>query len=150
MPDRNVRPILRDSYLVFIKNSLGSKAWQNFYAKVNGQKKDITDNGELSCAFFVSSALLVFGLINKLHLTVSGTVRDLKKSKWHLMQNPKIGAVLIWEATKASKGHKHIGFCVAQDKAVSINPKTGKVSIHHVSYHQKRKIEAIYFHQKLK
>lgn len=146
----NVKIIIKDSYLKVVKNSLGSNTWRNFYAKVNGQKKDITQNGELSCAFFVSSILIMFDLIKDSHLTVAGAIKDLKKSGWQSTRNTKAGCLLIWEATKSSDGHRHIGFCVSKDKAISTNYKTGKPCIHHLTFKHKRKIEAIFFNKKLK
>ena len=57
---QKVVPILIDSYIAIIKNSVGSQLFRNLYAKVNGKKIDITENGKLSCAFYVSSVLLLF------------------------------------------------------------------------------------------
>jgi len=72
--------ILVKTYLAAIENSVGSKMFRNLYAKVNGKNKDITENGNLSCALYVSSLLYLFKLIKDIHATVSGTLGDLKRS----------------------------------------------------------------------
>ena len=68
MKKQKVIPILFDTYIVVIKNSVGSNIFRNSYAKVNGKKKDILKNGKVSCAFFVSSILALFPLfkLNKI------------------------------------------------------------------------------------
>jgi len=107
-----ITPCFFDSYLQFIKNSVGSKMFRNFYAKVNGQKKDILGDGDLSCAFFVSAVLANFGLIKRGHCTVDGTISELEQNGWQKIKKPKVGAVLVWVEKIDEKGgkHKHIGF----------------------------------------
>lgn len=92
---QKVEPILIDTYLGAIKNSIGSKMFRNLYAKVDGKKVDITKNGNLSCAVFVSSILFLFKLIKGVHATVNGTIRDLKESGWIETKTPEIGCVLV-------------------------------------------------------
>ena len=72
----DVQIILYDSYLHAIKNSVGSNLFRNLYAYVDGKKMDILENGNLSCANFVSSILYSYKLIGGKHATVDGTVRD--------------------------------------------------------------------------
>ena len=92
-----IEPILFETYLATIKNSIGSKMFRQIYAKVNGKKKDITKNGELSCAYYTSSLLSIFKLIKDVHATVSGTIKDLEEFGWVEVNKPKIGAILVWE-----------------------------------------------------
>ena len=115
-----VRLLKRDSYLVMIKNSIGSNLWHNSYALVDGIKTDISSNGNTSCAFFVSSILKLFDLITKLHWTVHGVERDLKISGWKsvcISKNMPQGSILIWEK---QGGHFHIGFYIGNKQAISI------------------------------
>lgn len=147
-----VVPILYDSYLAVIKNSIGSNLFRNYYAEVNGVKTDIIKNGELSCAFFVSSVLILFKLIKEgLHMTVDGTVRDMKQSGWQTIEESKIGSVLVWEALDFGSGgiHKHIGFYVGNDQAISTNYKLGQPAIHQWTFNDKRKIEVMLWNKKL-
>ena len=163
MKRQKVIPILFDTYIAVIKNSVGSKMFCNVYAKVNGlpaqtgKKTDILQNGMLSCAFFISSILVLFKLIKEIHGTVDGTVRDLERSGWQKTTKPKIGNVLVWEKIDFGNKdfHKHIGFYIGNNKAISTsNSKKGQPIIHHWTYGIKRnkpvrKVKAIFWHKKL-
>src|SRR3989339_1418364 len=98
MPDKNIKPLLKETYLAFIKNSIGSRSFKNFYSKINKKKQDVLNDGELSCAFFVSTIVTIFGLSKKIHTTVNSTVDDLLKFGWVEVRRPRIGAVLVWES----------------------------------------------------
>lgn len=130
------------TYLSFIKKSIDSKLFQNAFFSFNSKKTDILENGNLSCAFFVSSILKIFSQINNLHATVEGTVKDLENSGWKKLKTPKEGSVLVWEE---KKGHKHIGFYLGKNKAVSNSSKKHAPEAHHFTYNGKRKIELILF-----
>ncbi|MBI2635032.1 MAG: hypothetical protein HYW79_00595 [Parcubacteria group bacterium] len=144
--------IIFDTYIAVIKNSVGSKLFRNLYAKVNGKKTDITRNGELSCAFYVSSILLLFRFIKEGHATVDSTVKDLKKSGWKEIKKPEIGSVIVWEKTDFRNGnaHKHIGFYIGGNKAISNTSKSGYPARHHFTFGGKRKIELTLWNPKLK
>ncbi len=147
-----IQPFLKDSYLAMIKNSVGSLLFKNFYAKVGNKKKDLLNNGEYSCVFFVSSILLIFKLIKEPHLTVKSTLTDLKKSGWYKISKIKSGAILRWEEFDFGDGdlHEHIGFYIGKSKAVSKDYKTGKPKLHHYKFGKKdRKIKSIWWHKKL-
>ena len=144
--------IIPDTYLAVIKNSIGSNLFRNLYAKVNGKKTDITANGELSCAFYVSSILLLFKFIKEGHATVDSTVKDLKQSGWKKIKKPKIGSIIVWEKKDFGNNniHKHIGFFIGNNKAVSNSYKLCYPVEHHFIFNGKRKIELILWNQKLK
>ena len=130
---QKVEPILMETYLRVIYNSTGSKIFKNLYAKVNGKKTDITQNGHLSCAFYVSSILFLFKLIREIHATVDGTAKDLRKSGWKEIKKPKLGSVLVWKEQRNiddNKPHKHIGFYIGKAKAISNNSKYGYPTEH--------------------
>ena len=153
MKKQKVIPILFDTYIAVIKNSVGSKIFRNSYAKINDKKTDILQNGNLSCAFFVSSILVLFKLIKEIHSTVNGTVKDLECSDWQKIKKPKIGSIIVWE--KNHNFHKHIGFYIDNNKAISTNQKLKCPAVHHWTYGVKenkpiRKIEAIFYNKKLK
>lgn len=148
--------LIKATLLAMVENSVGTTLWRNFYVCLNGQQKDIMRDGDLSCAFFVSSILLVLSLIDKIHGTVDGVVFALEKSGWQKIKKPKPGAVLVWvERTgKDSQKHKHLGFYLGRNQAVSNNSKTRKIARHHYTFGTKsertfRPIEAIYWHEKL-
>jgi hypothetical protein len=145
-----VIPILLDTYLSVIENSPGTKMFRNLFANIDGKRTDITQNGELSCAFFVTSVLLMFKLIKEPHATVSGTVKDLKDSGWTEIESPKIGSILIWEERDlgTESFHKHVGFYVGDGKAVSNDYKSGVPEKHDWNYND-RKVELILWNSKL-
>ncbi|SRR3989339_919259 len=148
-----IKQLKKESYLKFIKNSAGVSTWRNFYAEVGGVKKDVLKNGDLSCAFFATSVLLIFGLIEKVHFTVKGAVGDLEKSGWKEINNLKPGAVLIWEKNKFFS-NEHIGFYLNKKKAISNYFLKKKPFQHHFTYGTinglpKRKIIKIFWHKEL-
>lgn len=144
--------IIFDSFLSVIKNSVGSKLFRNFYAKVNGKKKDIIENGNFSCAFYVSSVLFLFKFIKDIHGTVNSTIKDLRESGWITINKPRIGSILVWEKIDFGKKgiNRHIGFYVGKDKAISTSSKRKCVVRHHWTFNSKRKVELIFWNPKLK
>ncbi|MGM0482759.1 MAG: hypothetical protein ACQEP6_02760 [Patescibacteria group bacterium] len=139
--DRVVIPRTFDTYMAVIKNSPGTEMFKNVYANVDGEKKDITDNGDLSCAFFVSSVLVIFKLIKEIHITVASTVEDMERSGWVDTENPEPGDVVIWGEEYSNKDkHKHIGFFLGGDRAIS-NSKYKRHPVEHPLDMNDRKVE---------
>jgi hypothetical protein len=141
------------TFLTIAKNSIGTKMFQNFYGTINGKPKDLVKNGNLSCAFFISTLLHFFKLINDPHLTVAGLLKDMEASNWQKVRHAKIGDILIWEPVDFGSGinHAHVGIFVGQNKAISNNSKTGKPVRHHFTFgtkagKPKRRIVTIYRH----
>jgi hypothetical protein len=152
----DVRIVLNESYIKTIKNSVGSNLFRNLYALVNGRKKDILGNGLLSCAVYASSILYLFKLITDVHATVQKTVADLKKSGWKEIKKPREGAILIWKAQEFGNGetHKHIGFYIGKNKAISNSSKKHRPILHHWTFGMKngqpvRKVEQIFWNKKI-
>jgi len=140
----------KKTLLKLIENSIKSNLFRNLYFFVEtktGRKKsvDILKNGELSCAFYVSSLLYLSKLISDLHTTVNGTLKDMEKSGWYKVDKPKKGAIVVWDQRN---GHYHIGFYWNNKKAVSNYPSRRKPLFHSLNY-QNRKILAFYFHKEL-
>lgn len=148
----SVKLLIFDSYLAAIRNSLGANIFRNLWAKVDGRKKDILEDGDLSCATFVSAILLWFDLIKERHATVSGTLKDMKRAGWQKIKKPKIGAVLHWEKAFIDNAwNEHIGFYIGTGKAISNNFKKKVPILHHWTYGSKnnkpkRRVLAIYWH----
>lgn len=110
----------------------------------------------MSCAFFVTSVLVVFGLISKVHMTVEKTLEDLQKNGWREVRKMESGAVLLWEKQKQGRGdaHFHLGFAVSAKQAISNRWEHKCPVAHHLFYGAKngrpvRKIEKIFWHDKL-
>ena len=151
----NIKILLVDSYLAAIKNSVGSKIFNNLWAEVDGERKDILDDGRKSCGYLVSGILLWFGLIRERHATVLGTLKDMLASGWEEISEPKIGSVIIWEK-EFSNGeiNEHIGFYMGDNMAISASTKNQMPIEHHWTYGEengepKRKVIAIYWHPRL-
>lgn len=137
--------LTRQNYLQTIKNSVGARMFRQTYALVNGKKEDLTKNGELSCALYVSSILKLFDLIKERHMTVNGAVNDMLESGWRETKKLVPGDVLIWEE---KDDHQHIGFYIGHSKAISNSSEKRMPSVHHYTFgSQKRKITRILTHQ---
>ena len=139
-------PLLEKSYLAVIRNSIGSNQFKNFYALVDNQEQDILRNGELSCAFFVSTILKSFSLINETHTTVTGLIKDLVKSGWQKVSEPTPGCILVWNPVTYPDGetHSHIGFYIGDIQAVSNSTSTNTPTVHHSTFDNSRTITAVY------
>lgn len=137
-----------------IKNSVGAGTFKNVWCLVDGEKKDVAENGRISCAVFVSAILLMAGLIAKSHATVSSTIKDLLSSGWKELELKNIvpGAIILWEAKEqAGTVNKHLGFYIGNKKAISNSYKVGSPQIHDWQYTDNggRKIEKIFWHDRL-
>lgn len=125
--------------------------FRNFYVKGNlGHKKDIVKNGDLACAFFTSFILHNFKLLDEPHLTVDGTQKDMEKSRWQMLDKPKPGAVIVWASREFDDGpHKHIGFCISNDRAISTDSQNGVVHKHDITFNGICEIESSWWHSLL-
>ena len=81
-PTVNVEIIPIDNLIFMVENSVGNSLFKTRFAYVDGVKKDILKGGELSCAVFTSSILVLRGLLHKPHACVDSTVEDMIKKGW--------------------------------------------------------------------
>lgn len=145
-----------DTYRAVLANSPGAKIFRQAWVKIAGRRTEALHNGELSCAFFVSVILKMFGFIRESHLTVAGAVADLKRSGWRQILRPRVGCVIRWKAIKFADGenHEHLGFYLGKQWAIS-NSYTHRVPRrHHWTFGQRhgrpvRPVAALYWHPKL-
>ena len=150
-----VKPLLLDTLLSVLEKSIGTKMFQTIWAEVDGRKIDITEKGNLSCALFVSSILAMFDLVDKVHTTVSGTVKAMEKSGWRSTKKLTPGVVIVWgKSQDVSFDHQHIGFYLGDNVAISNNSKKKTPIKHHVTFGRTgqkgyRSIAAIYKHPSL-
>jgi hypothetical protein len=153
-----VKPILLDSYIAMIKGSVGSHAYRAFLVTIDGVRHDAVQGGKLSCAFFVTSIVHFFKLLQEPHLTVSGTIADLKERGWKTTRTPKPGDIIVWEPSldhTSDEPHRHIGFFMGKNRAISNSSKMRMPAIHHWTFGKngkepKRKIEMVLTHSKLR
>ena len=144
-----VKKLVLESYLAMVKNSLGAKVWQNYYAEVDGEKLDILYGGSDACAWFVSSVLVMHKLIASSHATVTSTIEDLEKSKWHKIAKPKPGAVIVYEPLTFQDGstHEHVAIYIGDERAISTSYQKAVPIEHDWRYrdHEVREVTAIYY-----
>lgn len=106
------------TYISLINNSIDTKIFRNmFVSSVDGESRDVTQDGRLSCAYFVSSILVISSYLNRVHSTVEITISDFEKYKWKSFSEPAVGDVVEWP--KNAEGHAHVGFYVGEGEAVS-------------------------------
>lgn len=145
-----VIPIIKDTYSTMILNSVESKLFQNFYAEVNDIRMDVMRGGELSCAFFVSSITTILGLSKNIHAKVDSTVKDLLESGWVEIPEPRSGSILVWESENSDgEEHKHIGFCVDKNVAISNSYLKKVPTKHSIDFDGKRRIIHVFWNEKI-
>lgn len=148
---------VRRTLLSMVNGSVGSTAFRQLFIKQKNRSVDILRNGELACAFFVSSILFGLRLLREPHATVAGTLRDMRASGWKRIRAARSGAVVLWKSIRYDDGetHAHLGFVVSRTQAVSTSFVSRRVAKHHLTYGRPgqktyRQIESIWWHPKLK
>ncbi len=125
--------------LQMIHNSVGTAMFKSFYVRTSERGEfDALGNGDNSCAFYVSSVLVIFKLIDSAHATVGSLVDDLERSGWLAVETAASsgpillpGDVIVWEAADAPDGrYEHVGFFVGKQRAVSTSYATKLVAEH--------------------
>ncbi len=147
MDDKPLR--LYDTSLVaMIQNSVGSRTFRNFYVQLkDGSVVDAMNDGSDSCAFFVSSLLVIVKKASSMHGTIESTLEDLKTNNWQAVEPHDLqpGDVIIWEAQLfENKMQEHIGFYVGKARAVSTSMQEGCVSEHDALFDGARHITEVY------
>jgi hypothetical protein len=147
------------SYLAAIEGSVGTSAYRKMYFVINGEPLDVLEDGDLSCAVFVTSILYLFDLITERHTTVNSTIEDARASGWYEIKEPKGGALILWGFKKKDGGtqgkHRHVGFYLDAENAVSNDSDTRIVTRHHPTFgtfpsgEARRDIVAYYWHDAL-
>jgi hypothetical protein len=154
MPDKNLERQIYKSYIKAIENSIDSKIFNSLYVKnlTTNEIYDVMDDGDLSCAYFVSGLLSLFNLIDKPHATVTTVIKKLKETGWQQVADHREGDVVVWEEIFNNDGtkHEHIGFALDNNDAVSNSTGDRKITKHHITYGQngdgtpKRLVKEIY------
>lgn len=144
----------KKNYLSMIENSANGENWmfKNLWAERGSEVIDILNNGQLSCAVFVSSVLYLHKIIGDIHANVSATVKDMMESGWHEIEDLRPGAVLVWEKKDFGVGgiHGHVGFYMGHEQAISNSSlDKGIPTKHHFTYNGSRRVEKILWHSEL-
>lgn len=118
----DVKPSDFKTYLSMINGSVDANTWRHGYSVVDGVETDIMKNGELSCAYFVSSILKIFSLVDNYHATVGATVGDMERNNWEKVEKPEAGDVLLWAPRSSDPdNNEHLGFYIGDEKVITNN-----------------------------
>ncbi|MFA6408225.1 MAG: hypothetical protein WCW36_01975 [Candidatus Paceibacterota bacterium] len=121
--------------------------YRRLYACVDGKTKDIMEDGDKSCAVFVTATLVGLELCKTVHATVEGAIRDMEDSGWKHEEALLHGCVMVWEVKDGiGKSHLHIGFYVGNGQAVSNSSIDRSPQYHPCGKHV---IHASYWHPRL-
>jgi len=118
--------------LLSIQNSIGSQLFRSY---LNKEGVDVLKDGDLSCAYFISSILLLHGLIDRAHFTVSGTLYAMEQFGW--TKNPiiKKGCIVVWGSVHQNgMDHQHLGFYIGDGQAISNRSSLGMPGEHPLHY----------------
>lgn len=148
MPDPNIEILKKETLIKAIENSVGTRLFNSLMArfKDSGEVRDILNDGEYSCAFFVSSLLYIANLIDKPRATVTSMQGYLEKHFEKIdIKKAEAGDIVVWEKQKFPDGgiHAHIGFLLDPKTAVSTNFRMKHVEKHQIDDHG-RIIEQVY------
>lgn len=142
MADANLEILKQRTYLTTIENSVGSTQYRSLFVRYqdSGEEKDILENGELSCAYFVSSVLYLFGMLDKQRATVASVLRHVNESPdWTEVSvaEAEPGDVVFYEEREFERGtrHAHVGFVLNGEEAVSTSDTKKCVTKHQLDYH---------------
>lgn len=118
------------NYLSTIESGVGTNLFKHLYMfDDSGNEFDAADNGNRSCALFVTSILKMFNRIDNMHSTASGTLKYISGADdWRQSDNPQPGDLVFWPKTENTTGH--VGFYVAGNQSISINDNEGVASLH--------------------
>ena len=142
----------KKNFLLSVKNSIGSQLFRSYLDK---EGNDVLKDGDLSCAYYISSILLLHGLIDRPHFTVDGTLYAMENAGWHKITNPKPGCIIVWgSVNQDGSNHKHLGIYLGEGQAISNRSSLGmpgEHSLHHSGLdkdgHKKKvPILAMYWH----
>lgn len=149
MSDQNLEFKKKETYLRMIKNAKGTRLFGSMFVfdKKKGTIYDVCENGDKSCAYFVSSILAVIGLIDRPHATVETTFRQMMQAGWKEIGEDDLqrGDVIVWEKEKFSKSglQEHIGFFLGESWCCSTSYKKKRVVFHKLG---KRPVKSVLRH----
>ena len=133
------------TFLMRAEKAIGTEMFQNLFAVVDGEEQDLTDNGNISCAVFVSGLLLMAEKIPTMKATVGSLEALLQAAGWEVADSPEPGDIVFWEETEQVSGpHRHVGIAVSHTEAISHLDTNRTPGRHHITFNDTRPIERIY------
>ena len=138
MADPNIEKLPKQTLLRMIENAPETKLFRSLFVRYqdSGEVKDVCNDGEYSCAFFVSSLLTLAGYLTKPHATVAGLRARLLELQFEKIENAEDaqpGDVIFWDKIVFDDGseNEHVGL-VSEKGAVSSNFKTKMIIEHEI------------------
>lgn len=133
--------VLRESLLAVLEGSVGTSMFRTLYRAKDETLDDVINDGDLACAFYVSTILSMFELIDRgVHTTVKVTLEDMEESDWQRTDKPQALAVVLWGVKMGDDGrpHYHIGFCVDEETAIehsAVTKSPRRIGINELTLH---------------
>jgi hypothetical protein len=122
----------KENFLLSVRNSIGSQLFRSYLDK---EGSDVLKDGDLSCAYYMSSIMLLHGLIDRVHFTVPGTIEAMESNGWYKIQTLKVGCVVVWGSVHQNGAdHKHLGVYVGEGQAISNRSSLGMPGEHALHY----------------
>ncbi len=122
----------KENFLLSVQNSIGSQIFRSY---LDNQGNDVLKNGDLSCAYYISSILLIHGLIDRVHFRVDGTIEAMEKAGWTKVEHLKKGCIVIWDSVNQNgNNHHHIGVYIGDQQAISNRSSQGMPGEHPLHY----------------
>ncbi len=150
MPTQEQKPqhLIHKTYLAVIRGSVGSTMFRECYFKIDGKNVEVLENGNLACAFYLTSILKMFDLVKELHTTVTAAENDLIRSGWRDIKRPRIGCVIVYapRAFPSGRSHRHLGFYIG--KGIGVNNNATKATPHREAWDY-RPVERLLWHAQL-
>jgi hypothetical protein len=141
MPDENIEILKKETYLKMLENSVDTKLFNSVFVKYrdSGKVVDILNNGEFSCAFFVSGLLSLNQMLQRPHTTIKTLRAKLgADNKWQEVKINDVepGDVLFWDFVTFPDGSKneHVGFALNKEEAVSTDYINHNIYKHHITF----------------
>lgn len=145
--------VLHRRLMVLLLNSLGTNQYRAYYLEQDGEAVDVTQDGELSCAFFVSAILRMATLpdepplIESVCLNNEALIEQLVVAGWEEVDlntsPPKPGMVVIYDW---QDGHRHSGVVCAPDEVISNSSELRQPDKHHLTFNGSHGILRVFWH----
>jgi len=122
--------------------------FRNFFVKNdNGEITDLLDDGDNSCASFVSNILYINFLIKLPCATVDSMEKTILDSGWkesNDINSLEKGDLILWEKNENYK-NRHFGIYLGDNKCIQNSPEFKKTTIKELNF---RPIEKIFKYTK--
>ena len=152
-----VRWLRRRTLIYIAKNSVGSKMWsKSFILDSEGNVHDLYEDGNLSCAYHISTTLKMCELWkNEAIANVDSLVNKLPENGWTQIDEPRPGALIVYGKNQLHRAWatKHVGILVGSDEVVSNGSNESHIIESHPINYMKlpsgewREIEGYWWHE---